>query len=114
MTHDRHSEILDLWKQESEEDLDSFRWRMTLTEEEAAFVAELDEDLADMLEWDCCAAIKPGTDIDLVIRQVAGSMALSGFILTKEDEERIRQHTSRPVDVVAEVARLVEKHRVKA
>lgn len=110
MTDDRHSEILALWSNETE-DTESVRWRLDLTEEEAAFVAELDEDLADMLEWDSCAAIKPGMDIDLVIRQVAGSMALSGFILAEEDKERIRAHTGTPVDVVAEVARLIKKHK---
>ena len=114
MNHNRHNEILDLWKQEDEENLDSFRWRLFLTKDEAAFVADLDEELADMLEWDCCAAIKPGTNMDLVIRQVAGSMALSGFILTQEDEIRIREHTGTPVDVVAEVARLVEKYKRKS
>ena len=85
----RHSEILDLWAKENE-DLDSIRWRLSLSEEEAAFVVELDEELADMLEWDCCAAIKPGTNMDLTIRQVAGSMALSGYQLTEDDVNRIR------------------------
>lgn len=44
-----------------------------------------------------------------LIRQVTGSMALSGFELTEEDKERIRTSIDRnPDDVVRE---LVEKHR---
>jgi len=106
---ERHSEILDLWSQENE-DIESIRWRLSLTEEEAAFVADLDEDLADLLEWGCCAAIKPGTNMDLTIRQLAGSMALSGYLLTEEEVNRIRAVWGYPEKYDAMVKELTEKH----
>lgn len=51
------------------------------------------------------------SNIEDIIRRVAGSMALSGFILTEEDKERIRLCADDPDKVEEIVKKLVEKHK---
>lgn len=50
---------------------------------------------------------------EIVVRQVAGSMAIEGMNLTEEDKERIRKHAFDKEQVEATVAELVKKHSKK-
>ena len=49
-------------------------------------------------------------DAEIIIRQVAGSMALSGFDLTEEDESRIRELWEHPEQHEAMLQELIAKH----
>ena len=51
-------------------------------------------------------------DIETIIDQVDGSMALEGMALSDEDKERIRQTALEPDRVEAVVQELVKKHSV--
>lgn len=48
-----------------------------------------------------------------LVEQVAASMALSGFILTEEDKQRIEDLVDNPDSADDVVQQLIEKHRVK-
>lgn len=49
-------------------------------------------------------------DKEIIIRQVAGSMAIEGLDLTEEDMERIREYAFDKEQIEPIVAGLVEKH----
>lgn len=51
-------------------------------------------------------------DIETVIQQVDGSMAIEGMALSDEDKERIRQTAFAPDKVETVIQELVEKHSV--
>ena len=53
------------------------------------------------------------TDIETVIQQVDGSMAMEGMALSDEDKERIRRTQLEPDKVETVIQELVEKHSVK-
>lgn len=53
-----------------------------------------------------------GLDIETVIKQVDGSMAIEGMSLSAEDKERIRQTAFAPNKVETVIQGLVEKHSV--
>ena len=46
-----------------------------------------------------------------IVKQVAGSMALSGLNLTEEDKKRILRLLDCPEEVEAMLQELIEKHR---
>ena len=49
--------------------------------------------------------------VEMIIQQTAGTMALSGFTLSEEDEYRIREAYDHPEKIEAIVAELVQKHK---
>ena len=49
--------------------------------------------------------------VDDLVRQVSGSMALSGFELTEEDKARLRRAATHPEEIEEILAQLIEKHR---
>ena len=49
-------------------------------------------------------------DIEMVIHQVEGSMAIEGMQLSTEDKKRIRQTVAAPEQVETIVQELVKKH----
>lgn len=49
-------------------------------------------------------------DIEMVIHQVEGSMAIEGMQLSTEDKKRIRQTVAAPERVETIVQELVKKH----
>ena len=49
-------------------------------------------------------------DIETVIRQVDGSMAIEGMALTEEDKERIRRTALEPDKVETVIQELIQKH----
>lgn len=51
-------------------------------------------------------------DIETVVHQVEGSMAIEGLPLSEEDQERIRQIAAAPEQVETIVQKLVKKHSV--
>ena len=51
-----------------------------------------------------------GLDIETVIRQVDGSMAIEGMALSEEDKERIRQSAFAPDKGEMVIQELVKKH----
>lgn len=53
-----------------------------------------------------------GLDIETVIQQVKGSMAIEGMTLSEEDQERIRQTAFAPHKVETVIQGLVKKHSV--
>ena len=67
------------------------------------------EDVADAMN-----AYTDERYIEAIVRQTAGSMALSGMELTEEDKNRIRKipHMTKE-EIEAEVQILVEKHKQK-
>jgi|AGTN01.1.fsa_nt_gi hypothetical protein len=50
-------------------------------------------------------------DVDLIIKQVNGSMAIEGMPLTKTDKDRIRRSAGNDVKVEKEIAELINKYR---
>lgn len=48
---------------------------------------------------------------EALVDQVAGSMAIDGFVLTEEDKERIRLLADNPDDAEKIVQQLVKKHK---
>lgn len=53
-----------------------------------------------------------GLDIDTIIRQVDGSMAIEGMALSAEDKDRIRMTAFVPDNVEGVIKELVKKHSV--
>lgn len=51
--------------------------------------------------------------IEQVIDQVAGSMVIEGFVLSKEDKERIRRAAEGPEVCEKIIQALIQKHTVK-
>lgn len=52
-------------------------------------------------------------DIETIIRQVGGSMAMAGMPLTEQDRERIRMAAEQDELTETEVASLIAKHSKK-
>lgn len=53
-----------------------------------------------------------GLDIDTIIQQVDGSMAIEGMSLSEEDKDRIRKTAFVPENVESVIQGLVQKHSV--
>lgn len=51
-------------------------------------------------------------DIETVVHQVEGSMAIEGLPLSEEDKDRIQQIAAAPEQVETIVQKLVKKHSV--
>lgn len=51
--------------------------------------------------------------IEQVIKQVAGSMAIEGFVLSEEDKERIRRVAEGPEVCEEIIQSLIQKHTAK-
>lgn len=51
-------------------------------------------------------------NIETVIQQVDGSMAIEGMALSEEDKERIRQTALEPDKVETVIQKLIKKHSV--